>query len=123
MNTYCPYHRMKVNVKGHFLVDTQSQIQVGERKDSPNTSMPPSPANAGLYSGPQSNKPWASIHVTPTSTNFIYNNLRSANPPPGAIQQAVGTDRMGNNYVAMPDVYWYNPDDPELHGKYKIKGV
>lgn len=123
MNTYCPYHKMKIDVKGHFLVDTPSQIPVGERKEGPNTKMPNSPINGGLYSGPQSTKPWASIPVTPTATNLIYNNLRSANPPPGAIQQAVGTDRMGNNYVAMPEVYWYNPEHPDLHGKFKMKGV
>ena len=35
------------------------------------------------------------------------NNLASANPPPGAIDQYIGTNRPGNNYTAMPTLYWY----------------
>lgn len=33
--------------------------------------------NGGLYSGPQNNNPWGSIHITPTATNYIqlFNNL------------------------------------------------
>lgn len=125
MNTYCPYHKIDVNlnVRGHYLVDKESPVPVGQRANGPDTQMPPSPVNGGLYGGPQSNKPWASIPVTPTSTNLLYNNLRTANPPPGAIQQAVGTDRLGNNYVAMPEVMWYNPNSEDHHGKYKMKGV
>ena len=44
-------------------------------------------------------------------TNLIHFNLRSANPPPGATEQYVGTDRLGNNYVPMIGVNWYNPEN------------
>ena len=43
--------------------------------------------------------------------NYVHHNLRSANPPPGATEQYVGTDRLGNNYVSMPGTYWFNPED------------
>ena len=42
--------------------------------------------------------------------NYVHHNLRSANPP-GATEQYVGTDRLGNNYVSMPGTYWFNPED------------
>ena len=38
---------------------------------------------------------------------MIHHNLKSANPPPGAIYQYPGTIRCGNNYMAMPGVIWY----------------
>ena len=53
-------------------------------------------------------------------TNYVQNNLRSANPPPGATQQYVGSNRLGNNYVSMPGVYWHNPNN-NMNGKYAIK--
>ena len=44
--------------------------------------------------GNESNKPWMPIKVTPTATNYIQNNLLSANPPPGATEQYVGTKEL-----------------------------
>ena len=123
MNTYCPYHKMNIEARDHFLVDTPSNVSVENRDYSPQSSMPKMTANGSLYGGPQSTAPWASIPVSPTATNFIYNLLRSANPPPGAIQQAIGSIRPGNNYMAMPELRWYNPNKPEHHGKYKMKGI
>ena len=123
MNTYCPYHRMNIEVRGHFLVDSESTVPVENMSSDSNKKMPNPPKNAGLYSGPQMTGPDAPIPVTPTATNLVYNNLRSANPPPGAIQQAVGTDRLGNNFTPKPEVMWYNPDTKEHHGKYKMMGV
>lgn len=94
------------------------QIPPAQRNYDANSQMPPVPRHGGLFSSPPSNNPWNSIPVTPTMTNYIQNNLRSANPPPGATEQYVGTNRLGNNYVAMPGVYWYNP--PGMENKYSM---
>ena len=59
--------------------------------------------------------------LTPTATNMIHNNLRSANPPPGATEQYPGTNRLGNNYVAMPGVYWYADTHPVNKGPFEMK--
>ena len=48
-----------------------------------------------------------SIPVTPQVSNMINNNLRSANPPPGAIINYPGTVRLGNNSFNMPGVQDY----------------
>ena len=123
MSNYCEYHKMNVDIKGHFPVDTPSNI-LGELRDfSPYNIMPKPPKNGGIYGGPQNNKPWSSIPVVPTATNLIYNNLQSANPPPGVIEQANGTIRLGNNYTSMPETKWYNPEGNQHHGRYKIQGV
>ena len=66
---------------------------------------------------------YASIPVIPTATNMINNNLRSANPPPGAINQYPGTNRDKNNYIPMPGVYWYNDTNPVNKGPYSIKVI
>jgi hypothetical protein len=81
------------------------------RDNNNETKVPPSKPNGGIYGGPQSKNPWANIPVTPTSMNLTHHNLRSANPPPGATEQYQGNDRLGNNYVAMPGTYWFNPSD------------
>ena len=81
------------------------------RDNNRETKVPPSKPNGGIYGGPQSKNAWANIPVTPTSMNLTHHNLRSANPPPGATEQYQGNDRLGNNYVAMPGTYWFNPSD------------
>lgn len=83
------------------------------RDNNKDNKVPASKPNGGLYGGPQSKNPWANIPVTPTSMNLTHHNLRSANPPPGATEQYQGGDRHGNNYVAMPGTYWFNPSDRE----------
>lgn len=80
------------------------------RDRDPYTEIPPSPPNGGLYGGPQSTKPWANIPIAPTTANLINNVLKQANPPPGAEFHYPGGNRLGNNYQAMPGIYWYNPD-------------
>jgi hypothetical protein len=52
---------------------------------------------------------------------MINNNLRSANPPPMATEQYPGTNRLGNNYIAMPGVYWYSDTHPVNKGPYTMK--
>ena len=122
--TWCPYSQYKYETptEGHYLVDVEGNVAEVNRDKSPDTQMPDPPKNGGLYGGEQSTRPWAAIPVVPTATNYIYKNLRSANPPPGATSQYVSLDRFGNNYSPMPEVKWYNPASPN-NGLYKIKGV
>lgn len=104
-----------------FLVDVRTEIPHHYRNNNPNTAMPANPVNGGIYGGPSSNKPWMPIAITPTATNYIQHNLLSANPPPGATKQYIGTNRLGNNYTAMPEVYWYNDVHPQNTGPFNLK--
>jgi len=105
----------------HYTVDSDGTVPLELRASGPDDAMPPSPPNGGLYGGVQSTKPWANIPITPTATNYIQNNLKSALPPPGATEQYPSTNRLGNNYVAMPGVFWYRPET--TNNLYAIKGV
>jgi hypothetical protein len=107
----------------NYPVDKQSQVPSEFRSSNVNTIMPPHQPNGGLYGGPECLKPWMPIPITPTTTNLIQNNLRSANPPPGATEQYVGYIRKGNNYTSMPGVYWYNKTPSLNPGPYNIKGI
>lgn len=123
---YCPYDvitnpRILPNASNYYIVDETGSVSVELRASSPNDAMPPSPPNGGLYGGVQSMKPWANIPVTPTVANLIHNNLRSANPPPGATEQYPSTERLGNNYIGMPEIHWYNPNN--ITGQYRIQGI
>ena len=103
-------------------VDPPSSVPPQLRWNSPNEIMPtPTYYNAGLYTGESFKGPWGNIPVAPTTTNMIQNNLRSANPPPGAIYQYPGTNRLGNNYIAMPGVYYYKQGPPGNEGPFNIK--
>ena len=112
---------MDLVIKNSYPVDITTSVHFNERDSSPDTKMPAPAKNGGLYGGEQSNSPWMPIPVIPTSTNFM-ENLRSANPPPGAMQQFVGTVRLGNNYTSMPGVEWYVAKKPEC-GPFSIKGI
>lgn len=120
--SWCPYIKASEKLKReHYSVVEPGSVPAVFRDYSSESKIPASPPNGGLFSDKQSTKPWANIPITPSMTNLIHHNLRSANPPPGALEQYVGTDRLGNNYAPMPGVYWYNPDN--MHGMYQIKGV
>lgn len=110
---------VSINLNGNYSTVEQSQVPVAHRDYSPDTAILHAPRHGGLYSGPPSNNPWNSIPVTATMTNMIQNNLRSANPPPGATEQYIGTERLGNNHVPMPGTYWHNP--VEQQGQFNIK--
>ena len=109
--------------KLNIPVDVNSKIPLELRWNDELTGAPEHVPNGGLFGGPQAVGPYASIPVTPTTTNLINKNLRSANPPPGATEQYPGTNRDGNNYVPMPGVYWYNDTHPVNYGPYAIKVV
>lgn len=73
-----------------------------ERKS--NMSELPAPSlNGGLYTGEPflKNAPWANVPVLPDASYMIHYNLRSANPPPGAIYHYPGGQRPGNNTTVM----------------------
>ena len=62
---------------------------------------PPSRAlNGGWFTGEPFKKdsPYGTVPVFPDTGYMIHYNLRSANPPPGAIYQYPGHTRTGNNY-------------------------
>ena len=65
-------------------------------------------ANGGVYGGPQATGPWANIPIEPEMHVYIA-NLASAQPPPGALNQMVGTNRLGNNTITQPPVRFYMP--------------
>ena len=114
---YCQY--MDISSKhGSYKTLTDGLIAPEKRMNNDNIAIPESLPNGGLYGGPQSTGPWANIPVIPSDTNLIHYNLRSAKPPPGATEQYVSTNRLGNNYVPMIGVYWYNPE--ETYGMYRM---
>ena len=52
----------------------------------------------------------------------MQNLLKSANPPPGAIYQYPGDNRLGNNYTPMPGVNWFKSSYNNA-GPYNIKVI
>ena len=118
---YCPQTIISVPRTDDYPVDVQSGVPPEVRSFNPNTAVPPPVPNGGLYGGPQSTSPWASIPVAPTTTNLIHNNMRSANPPPGATEHYPGNNRTGNNYTPMPGISWLNAGGSNFNGKYRLK--
>jgi hypothetical protein len=110
------------NLKPNELIESEGLIPF-ELRDTKNKAMPAPPVNGGLYGGPQVYHPWMPIPVTPTSTNLTSQNLKSANPPPGATLQYIGNNRAGNNYVAKPGVYQYNNGTELNCGPFNIQGL
>ena len=47
----------------------------------------------------------------------------AANPPPGAVEQAIGTNRPGNNYTAAPFVKWYDDTTEVNNGPFNLKVI
>lgn len=68
--------------------------------DSSFVPPPPRALNGGLYTGEPFAKgaPWANVPVIPDVDYMTNVNLRSANPPPGALFQYPGNTRPGNNH-------------------------
>jgi hypothetical protein len=80
-------------------------------------SPPPKPShNGGLYTGAPfaANAPWRNFPATPDGAYLTGMNLRSANPPPGAISQFAGSVRPGNNYQEMPAISWMSAQHAAL---------
>ena len=79
--------------------------------------------NGGLYGGPNVDRAWIPKPVYPTSSYFTNYLLEGANPPPGAVEQAIGINRPGNSYTAAPHSYWYQKAPRENDGPFRIKGT
>ena len=76
--------------------------------------------NGGLYGGVQSTEPWANIPIIPEMHIYVA-NLESANPPPNAMKQMIGTNRLGNNTIIQPSVKFYVPPGiAEIDNPYSI---
>ena len=107
-----------------YPVDINSDIPHELRSKDAQTQVLPPPKNGGLFSGPQSNAPWMPKPVPPTTTYLMQALVKNADPPPppGASEQYPGTNRLGNNYVAMPGVVWFN-SAYDNRGPYKIKVI
>jgi len=71
-----------------------------------NTVIPLPILNGGLYTGEPFAKgaAWANFPATPDADYMTHVNLKSANPPPGALTQYPGGNRPGNNVQKMPGV-------------------
>ena len=68
------------------------------------SQIPPRALNGGLYTGEpfKKNSPYGNVPIIPDTGYLIHYNLRSANPPPGAIYQYPGGNtRPGNNFTNM----------------------
>ena len=89
----------------------------------PDVAIAPPSYNGGLYTGVPFNGPWGNIPAAPTTTNMINNNLNSANPPPGGNVMYPGTQRLGNNYQAMPGVGNYRSTSKINWGPHKINAT
>lgn len=89
--------------------DMPSAVPPTLQSSGPSTPMLPPAPHGGLYHplAPPAKGGWGSIPVPPTSAGYTHNNLRSANPPPGAIDQYMtsGTNRPGNSHSAKPGVF------------------
>ena len=83
-------------------------------------SVAPAPLrNGGWYTGPQATGEWRNVYVPPTTSGAI-KNLASGNPPPGAMDQYPGAERLGNNFYATPDLKNYETTLPSNTGPFTM---
>ena len=115
---YCPYMEINAPTGGSYKTLTEGLIPPERRSANENTAIPESAPNGGLYNSPQSTGEWANIPIIPSELNLIHYNLRSAHPPPGATEQYISNERLGNNYAPMIGVYWYNLENSR--GMYRM---
>ena len=92
-------------------MDTHSSVPPAQQSTDAMSPMAPPAPHGGLYhpSAPPAKGGWGSIPVPATAAGYTHENLRSANPPPGATEQymTAATNRPGNSYSAKPGVYNY----------------
>lgn len=113
--TYMPSKKNKSHKKQNGGVPPNQQW------NNPTQQSPPPTYNGGLYTGVPFNGPWGNIPQNPTTTNYINNNLRSANPPKESITMYPGTHRLGNNYFPMTGVSTYKSCNNLNWGPYEMK--
>ena len=83
-----PYYTMSNKTNGRTL---------NVPKTMPAGKVPVSSYNGAVTIGEPCKGPHCAIPVTPTAAYMTNVNLRSANPPPGALTQFASTHRLGNN--------------------------
>ena len=122
MSCTCNCKCCATNGKQDYPIEKESNVPFESRGSSPSTEAPEMLPNGGLYSGScPAGRAWIPTKIVPTSTYFTSELLKQANPPPGALDQYVGTNRPGNNYTAMPNVHWYNRTSKQNQGPFNIK--
>ena len=67
-----------------------------------NMQLPPERANGGLYTGETAKGNWGAFYVQPEAHVYHTQNLLSAAPPPGAVQQPAAFIRPGNSATMYP---------------------
>ena len=112
-------------VNNDYPVDVKSKVHPYIRSEDTQTSVPKPMVNGGLFCGPQNNAPWMPKYVPPTTTFFMQNLVRNADPspPPGAAEMYPGDNRLGNNYTPMPGLNWYNSAYERNRGPFNIKVI
>jgi hypothetical protein len=112
----------KCYIDNDYPVDMKSNIPPELRGSGINSKAPTHKINGGLYCGDEEYlAPWMPIPVVPTTTYFMSELLKSANPPPGAQYHYPTQTRSGNNYTATPGVYWFNSSYDNKQGPYSVK--
>jgi hypothetical protein len=104
-------------------VDKPSSVPLELRGNSYDEAIKTTAKNGGLYGGKPADRAHIPKPVYPTSTFFTSVLLPEANPPIGAVEQTIGLNRPGNNYVAAPASYWYQNAPVENNGPFRIKGI
>ena len=107
----------------NYPVEKDSRIPFVMRGDSYDTRVNKMLPNGGLYTGPVVQRAMIPEPIYPTSTYFTTTLLQGANPPPGAVEQAIGTNRPGNNYTAAPFVKWYDDTTEVSSGPFNLKVI
>ena len=110
---------------GEYPVDNINELSFYENPRVLAGDVKPFPsmkAHGSMYHGSVScdrpHLPRATIH---TATYFNHVLLKSANPPPQAIEQIASLNRPGNNYSVSPGIFWFS--GTEMTGPYEIKST
>ena len=77
-NKHSHKRNQKRNQKGgnkNTSVNVTSKISPNQQWDSPDSKSPEPTINGGLYTGEAGKAPWGAIPVTPTTANYMNNNL------------------------------------------------
>lgn len=113
-NEYCTYPPK--HITQFKYMNSACPFDGFEKQQYKPVGLPPQQPHGGLYNSTSQGQEWHAIPVTPEMAAMMA-NLESANPPPGAMQQFIGTNRPGNNSVNMPGVYRYQPNtnQPNLY--------
>jgi hypothetical protein len=111
--TYPPKH-----ITQFKYVNSACPFDSFEKQQYKPVELPAQLEHGGLYNSSSTGKEWHAIPVVPEMSSMMA-NLASANPPPGAMQQFIGTERPGNNSVQLTGVFRYQPE-PMYPNMYNI---